>query len=90
MDDCLPLKTRFDLLAAANSFPMDTGFLASCRSCLKLDVKSLICQMSRKAHYSEGHSEGQGYLGLSAGRWAGEWKLGSTWEEEEESSISEP
>lgn len=63
MADCLPLKTHFDLLTAANSFPIDTGFLASCRSFLKLDGKSLICQMSRKAHYSEDYSEGQGCLG---------------------------
>lgn len=63
MDDYLPLKAHFDLLIATNSFPIDMGFLASCRSFLKLDGKGLICQMSRKAHYSEDYWEGQGYLG---------------------------
>jgi len=60
MDD---LKTHFDLLAATKSFPIGTGFLASCRSFLKLNGKSFICQMSRRAHYSEDYSEGQGYPG---------------------------
>lgn len=70
--------------AAMNSFCIDT--LASCRHFLKLDGRSLICQISRKSHYSD-YLGRWGYMETYC-RQVGQVEAGE-WLEEEESSISQ-